>query len=91
MCPHLRLRQLVARGGRRACRSKNEYFARKQWKGLLGIWKTYVALAADGLLAVVLGGKSLQGGLNDTTSETEDKVKSGLLLNIDPLTCLLAS
>lgn len=40
---------------------------------------TYVALAADGLLAVVLGGKGLQGRLNDTTTQTEDKVKGGLL------------
>jgi hypothetical protein len=44
--------------------------------------KTGVALAADGLVAVVLGGKGLQGGLNDTTTETEDKVKSGLLLDV---------
>jgi hypothetical protein len=43
------------------------------------IFKTYVALAADGLVAVVLGGKGLQGGLDDTTTETEDKVKGGLL------------
>ncbi|PWY95525.1 hypothetical protein BO94DRAFT_128866 [Aspergillus sclerotioniger CBS 115572] len=40
---------------------------------------TYVALAADGLLAVVLGGEGLQGGLDDTTTETEDQVESGLL------------
>lgn len=40
---------------------------------------TYIALAADGLLAVVLGGQSLQGGLNDTTTETEDQVEGGLL------------
>jgi hypothetical protein len=40
---------------------------------------TYVALAADGLLAVELGGKGLEGRLNDTTTETEDKVKGGLL------------
>ena len=32
---------------------------------------TYVALAADGLVAVVLGGKGLQGRLNDTTTEAE--------------------
>lgn len=44
-----------------------------------GSCATYVALAADGLLAVVLGGESLQGGLNDTTTEAEDKVKGGLL------------
>lgn len=40
---------------------------------------TYVALAADGLVAVVLGGKGLEGRLNDTTAETEDQVESGLL------------
>lgn len=77
MCPHLRLRQLVARGGRRACKSKCMSILRLVRKS--GSW-TYVALAADGLLAVVLGGKGLQRGLNDTTTETEDKVKSGLLL-----------
>lgn len=43
--------------------------------------KTYVALAADHLVAVELGGESLQRGLNDTTTETEDQVQSGLLLN----------
>lgn len=41
--------------------------------------KTYVALAADVLLAVVLGSEGLEGGLNDATTETEDKVKGGLL------------
>lgn len=40
---------------------------------------TYVALAADHLVAVELGGKSLQGGLNDTTTQTENQVESGLL------------
>lgn len=39
----------------------------------------YVALAADGLLAVVLGGKGLEGRLDNTTTETQDKVKGGLL------------
>lgn len=42
---------------------------------------TYVALAADGLLAVVLGGEGLEGGLDDTTTETEDEVKGGLLFD----------
>lgn len=41
--------------------------------------RTYVALAADVLLAVVLGGESLEGGFDDTTTETEDKVKGRLL------------
>ncbi|ORY94220.1 hypothetical protein BCR43DRAFT_359393 [Syncephalastrum racemosum] len=44
--------------------------------------KTSVALAADVLLAVVLGGELLQRGLNDTTTETEHKVKGRLLLNV---------
>lgn len=44
-----------------------------------GSWCTYVALAADGLLAVVLGGESLQGGLDDTTTQAQDEVKGGLL------------
>jgi hypothetical protein len=44
--------------------------------------KTSIALAADHLLAVVLGGKSLQGGLNDTTTKTEDQVQGGLLLDV---------
>lgn len=35
---------------------------------------TYVALAADHLVAVELGGQSLQRGLNNTTTETEDQV-----------------
>lgn len=41
--------------------------------------KTYVALAADGLVAVVLGGEGLQGRLDDTTTEAEDQVEGGLL------------
>lgn len=40
---------------------------------------TYVALAADHLLAVVLGGQGLQGRLNEATTETEDQVEGGLL------------
>lgn len=43
-------------------------------------WKTGVALAADHLLAVVLGRKSLKGGLNDTTTETEHQVEGGFLV-----------
>ena len=34
------------------------------------------------LIAVVLGGKSLEGGLNDATTETENKVKRRLLLDV---------
>lgn len=40
---------------------------------------TYVALAADHLVAVELGGQDLQGRLDQTTTETEDQVESGLL------------
>lgn len=43
---------------------------------------TYVALSANHLLAVVLGGKGLERWLNDTTTETEDEMQSGLLLNV---------
>jgi hypothetical protein len=73
VCPHLRLRQLVARGGRRACSC---------WLESGAFWttgSTYVALAADHLVAVELGGKGLERGLNDTTTETEDEVEGGLL------------
>jgi len=56
-----------------------------------GLWKlvlgkngvcryAYVALSADHLVAVELGSKGLERWLNDTTTETENKVKSGLLL-----------
>jgi hypothetical protein len=41
-----------------------------------------VALAADHLLAVVLGGQGLERGLNDATTETEDQVQSRLLLDV---------
>ena len=43
---------------------------------------TYVALAADGLVAVVLGGKGLERGLNDATTETEDQVEGRLLWRV---------
>jgi hypothetical protein len=39
-------------------------------------WQTCVALAADHLVAVVLGGKRLERWLNDATTETEDQVES---------------
>jgi hypothetical protein len=45
-------------------------------------WQTCVALAADHLVAVVLGGKGLERGLNDATTETEDQVESRLLLDV---------
>jgi hypothetical protein len=43
---------------------------------------TYVALAADHLLAVVLGGEDLEGRLDDTTTETEHQVEGRLLLDV---------
>ena len=45
-------------------------------------WQTSVALAADHLVAVVLGGKGLERGLDDATTETEDQVESRLLLDV---------
>lgn len=42
---------------------------------------TYVALAADHLVAVELGGQSLERGLDDTTTEAENQVEGGLLFN----------
>jgi hypothetical protein len=76
--PHFFLRQLVARGGRRAC---CEGCIRDPGPGKCAIQvaATYVALAADGLVAVVLGGKGLERGLNDATTETEDQVEGRLL------------
>jgi hypothetical protein len=44
--------------------------------------KTSVALAADHLVAVELGGKSLERRLNDTTTEAEDQVEGRLLLDV---------
>jgi hypothetical protein len=44
--------------------------------------ETGVALAADHLVAVELGGQSLERGLNDTTTEAEDQVEGGLLLDV---------
>jgi hypothetical protein len=52
---------------------------RLQMSFAIRVATTYVALAADGLVAVVLGGKGLERGLNDTTTETEDQVESRLL------------
>ena len=44
--------------------------------------ETGVALAADHLVAVELGGQGLERGLNDTTAETEDQVEGRLLLDV---------
>lgn len=41
--------------------------------------KAGVAFPANALVAVVLGGEGFEGGLDDTTTETEDKVESGFL------------
>lgn len=38
-------------------------------------WQTGIALAADHLLAVVLGGQGLKGGLDDATTQAEDEVE----------------
>jgi uncharacterized membrane protein len=45
-------------------------------------WQTCVALAADHLIAVVLGGERLERRLDDATTETEDQVESRLLLDV---------
>jgi hypothetical protein len=45
-------------------------------------WQTCVALAADHLIAVVLGSERLERRLDDTATETEDQVESRLLLDV---------
>lgn len=49
---------------------------------------TYIALAANHLVAVELGGKSLERGLNDTTAEAEDQVEGRLLQTQRPVSWL---
>ena len=44
--------------------------------------ETGIALAANHLVAVELGSQGLEGGLNDTTTETEDQVEGRLLLDV---------
>lgn len=44
--------------------------------------KSYIALAADHLFAVVLGSEDLERRLNDTTTKTEDEMQCRLLLNV---------
>ena len=44
--------------------------------------KSGVALAADGLLAVVLLGEESEGGVVNTATKTEDAVEGGLLLDV---------
>ena len=41
-----------------------------------------VALSADHLVAVVLSGEDLQGGLDGTTAQTEDQMEGRLLLDV---------
>jgi hypothetical protein len=50
---------------------------------------THVALAADHLVAVELGGEDLERRLDQTTTETEDQVESGLLYWIVSLRALV--
>jgi len=38
-------------------------------------WQTGVALSADHLIAVVLGGQGLERRLDDTTSESENEMQ----------------
>jgi hypothetical protein len=45
-------------------------------------WQTCVALAADHLIAVVLGGERLERRLDDAATETEHQVQSRLLLDV---------
>lgn len=44
--------------------------------------QTSVALAANHFVAVVLLGENAKRGLNDTTTQTEHQVQSGLLLDV---------
>lgn len=44
--------------------------------------ETGVALSADHLFAVELGGKGLERWLDDTTTETEDQVEGRFLLDV---------
>jgi hypothetical protein len=44
--------------------------------------RTYVALAADHLVAVVLGSEGLKGGLNEAATETEDEMQGGFFLDV---------
>jgi hypothetical protein len=85
----------VARGGRRACReerhvrnllhhlvhpSRRDSFANVLL--LPGVSRVSGYEGRSVATYVALGGKSLERGLDDTTTETEDKVKSRLLLDV---------
>jgi hypothetical protein len=54
-------------------------FNQSQGSKLVDPRVTYVALSADHLLAVELGGESLERWLDDTTTETENKVECRFL------------
>ncbi|KAH3664114.1 hypothetical protein OGAPHI_004828 [Ogataea philodendri] len=45
-------------------------------------WESSVTLSANGLLTVVFGSQSLEGWLNDTTSQSKHQVQCGLLLDV---------
>jgi len=45
-------------------------------------WETGIALSADHLVTIELGGKSLERWLDNTTTETEDEMESRFLLDI---------
>ena len=44
--------------------------------------KSGVALSADFLIAIVFLGNGSDGGVHDTSSESEDEVEGGLLLDV---------
>ena len=44
--------------------------------------KTSVTFAADHFVTIVFLGQQAKSGLDDTTSETEDQVEGGLLLDV---------
>jgi len=65
---------LSAVGGTGRETGLNVLLVRGMVVGVLG--RTYVALSADHLVAVELGGEGLERWLDDTTTETENKVES---------------
>ena len=66
----------MARGGRRAYNFGRQHHARV---GLRCRGTTYVALAANHLVAVKLASKSLERGLDQAATETEDEMECWLL------------
>ena len=51
------------------------YVRKVAWSDSFRACLTYVALPADHLVAVVLGGKGLERRLDDATTETEDEME----------------